>query len=112
MNELKLQIREYVIPDEQCPSISALNTVEMIGFLDHKVSIRCKKQDSVQYKERMKRHIAENFKQKLYGEIIRAIDEAECEIQANCFNYSTSADERIREAFQELRKTIPEITYD
>lgn len=112
MSELKLQIREYTYSDEQCPLISALKMLEMVGFLDHKASVRCKDQDSAQYKERMKRHIAENFRNKLYGQIIRAIDEVEQKTRADCFNYSFSAEERIRTAFQELRNSIPEITYN
>ncbi len=112
MTDLKLQIREYLIPDDNSPSLSNPNILELIGFLYFKASVRCLNYDSFKYKEGMKKQIAANFQQKLYGQIIRAIDKVEQETRANCFNYSLSAEERIREAFQELRNSIPEITYD
>lgn len=112
MTDLKLQIREYLIPDDNSPSLSNLNILELVGFLDFKTSARCLNYDSFKYKERMKRQIAANFKQKLYGQIIRAIDEVEQKTRADCFNYSFSAEERIRTAFPELRNSIPEITYN
>lgn len=110
MTELKLQIREHLIPDDNSPSLSNLNILELVGFLDFKTSARCLNYDSFKYKERMKKQIAANFKQKLYGQIIRAIEKAECEARASCLNYS--AENRAKEAFQELRNSIPQITYD
>ena len=112
MNELKLQIREHIIPDDESPSLSNLNILELIGFLDHKTTARCLSWDSFKYKERMKKQLAENFKQTLYGQIIRAIEKAEYETRANCFSYSSSAEDKIRTTFEELRSSIPQITYD
>lgn len=90
----------------------SLPAFELIGTLDLSCSATLNKDSVHLHKESLKKQIAANFKQKLYGQIIRAIDKLEQEIKANCFNYSFSAEERIREAFQELRNSIPEITYD
>ncbi|MBV6514305.1 MAG: hypothetical protein FMNOHCHN_03911 [Ignavibacteriaceae bacterium] len=112
MNELKLQIREHIIPDQNLPECSRLNITELVGVLDFKTSVRCSTHDFFKYEDQMRKKLANDFKYTLYGEIIRAIDMAECETQANRFNYSTSADERISKAFLELRKAIPEMTHD
>lgn len=112
MNELKLQILKHIIPDQNLPECSKLNITELVGTLDFKTSARCRTHDFFKYKDQMRKKLANDFKHKLYGEIIRAIDMAECETQANRFNYSTSAAQKIEQAFQKLRKSIPEIIFD
>ncbi len=61
MTDLKLQIREYLIPDDNSPSLSNLNILELVGFLDFKASARCLNYDFFKYKEGMKKQIAANL---------------------------------------------------
>lgn len=112
MTDLKFQIREYVLPDEEAPLSSRLNILELMGTLDFKASTRCEQHDFFKHEWEMKERIAATFKEKLYGEIIRAINRVEYEAEANRFDYSFYAKERIKEAFQDLRNSIPQITYD
>lgn len=110
MTDLKLQIRKYLIPNEQLASFPKLDILELVAHLDLKMSTRCNQDDFFKYEQIMKKQIAANFKQKLYGQIIRAINKLEQETMISCFNYS--AENKMKEAFQELRNSIPEITYD
>jgi len=60
----------------------------------------------------MKKQLSNTFRQKLYGQIIRAIEMAEYETKANCLNHSFSAEDKIKAAFQELRDSVPQTTYE
>lgn len=101
MNYLKLHFREYILPDD---------SIELMGTLDLKVITKCKQREFFNREKMLKKQLAENFKQKLYGQIIRAINEVEYKIRGRCFNYSLSAEENVRAALEELRGSIPQIT--
>ncbi len=106
MTDLKIKFHSRSVEFLSLPAF------ELIGTLDLSCSATLNKDSVHLHKESLKKQITANFQQKLYGQIIHAIEKAEYEIRANCFNYSLSAEEKIREAFQELRNSIPEITYD
>lgn len=106
MNKLKIKFKQKKVIGPRC------SLVEIVGTLNFHTAVSCEEQNFKECGESMTKTIVDSFKHKLYGEIIRAIDMAECETQANRFNYSTSADERISKAFLELRKAIPEMTYN
>lgn len=108
MTELKLQIREYPTPREEPPY--QLDFLELIATLDLKISGKCEKHRTPEYEKKLKQKLADVFKQTLYGQIIQAINKAEYEAQSFCFDYSSA--NRTKEAFQQLRNSIPEITYD
>lgn len=109
MNELKLQISEYPTPREEPPY--QLDFLELMATLDLKISGKCEKHHTPEYEKKLKQKLADVFKQTLYGQIIYAINKAEHETQGACyFDYSSAI--KIKKAFEELRNSIPEITYD
>lgn len=102
--KLKFKTREVKWP--------TINLIEIEAKLNFGITVRCGKEDFLDCEDAMKKTALDDFKGKLYGQIIRAIDKAEWETQVHRFDYSLSAEDRIKTAFQELRSSIPQITYD
>lgn len=108
MSELKLNFHEYQIPNEQHPYGDVF--IELMATLDLKISGKYEKRHTPEYEKKLKQKLADAFKQTLYGQIIYAINKAEYETQAYYFEYSSA--DKIKKAFEELRNSIPKITYD
>lgn len=109
MSELKLNFREYQIPNEQHPYRDVF--IELMATLDLKISGKYEKRHTPECKQKLKQKLADVFKQTLYGQVIYAINKAEYETQTACYFDYSSAD-KIKKAFEELRNSIPKITHD
>ncbi len=108
MSEFKIQFREEIIPNPETPNLSSQNLLELTGQLKFSAVNRCRQYDYFKWQTRIKQQIAAKIQQTIYGDYFYQLAKAQNDILFMC----EVDPHKIDKIFEDLRNSIPKITYD